>query len=418
MASATLKLIASGWSEKDHPGWWRRIADRWPAFRLPPTIQGIDLIRAASSDEPFDADVALIRVDPGSPRTLLLKVIDRLHESLTPSVLLAPDEDQGLAALQSDGVIVLPHDAAPDLTASVLAALLTRQPVVDALGRELHATRLTQGGMRDEIDRMHEELQLAANVQKEFLPASLPNVPGLEIGLFFRPCGYVSGDIYDVVRLDEHRSGFFLADAVGHGVPAALMTMVLSRAMRLKDNEGRLVAPADALARVNETLLRRNRATHMFATAVCGVIDTRDYTVTLAGAGHPPPLRVRRGQIETVETEGGLLGVFPDGGFTQATFQIAGDETLVIYSDGFETAFPGPKADPYGRRLPTSHYLDHFRSLGESRGEQGLTGAVGRLAEALDAQAGSLHQVDDLTALAIAPAFSAARRMTPIADAA
>jgi serine phosphatase RsbU (regulator of sigma subunit) len=116
-----------------------------------------------------------------------------------------------------------------------------------------------------------------------------------------------------------------------------------------------------------------------------------------------------------IETDGPLLGVFPGVEFEETSFTLALGETLVLYSDGFETAFPdAPEASDGGafsRRLPTTRYLDHFARIDEARREAGsLTEAFAQLAMAVDAQSGSLHQVDDITALAIAPAAAAARR--------
>ena len=60
----------------------------------------------------------------------------------------------------------------------------------------------------------------------------------------FRPAGYVSGDLYDVARLDERRIGFYVADAVGHGMPAALLTMFIKHALVTKEVRGGVAAAA------------------------------------------------------------------------------------------------------------------------------------------------------------------------------
>jgi sigma-B regulation protein RsbU (phosphoserine phosphatase) len=240
------------------------------------------------------------------------------------------------------------------------------------------------------------------------LPAALPGGMGfVQFGVLFRPAGYVSGDIYDVVELDDEgrHVGFFIADAVGHGVPAALMTMVISRSLRMTRTEGslrKIVSPADAMTRLNEELCRGRHESPRFTTAVYGVIDTQTRRVTLSGAGHPPPLRIRGPMLTRVETDGPLLGVFPGEKYTEESFTLVDGETLLLFSDGFETAFGQPEgADPTRKCIDA--YLREMSALPwPGASHQGTAAqALQQLEKRLDAQAGSLHQVDDVTAVAI-----------------
>ena len=71
-------------------------------------------------------------------------------------------------------------------------------------------------------DNLTEQLRLAGLVQQDFLPAKLPNTDEIRWSTIFLPAEWVSGDIYDIVRIDEQHIGFYVADIVGHGMPAAL----------------------------------------------------------------------------------------------------------------------------------------------------------------------------------------------------
>ena len=90
-----------------------------------------------------------------------------------------------------------------------------------------------------------------------------------------------------------------------------------------------------------------------------------------------------------------------DGEFNEVSFTLAPDEILLMHSDGFETAFPDP-VDDRSRKAPSTRYLDYFRELRAAREEGNLQTAVAALARPLDEQAGSLHQIDDETALVVA----------------
>lgn len=409
MPSPTVTLIAHADAAPELRRRWDRYADHWPASTRPRASEPVDLADALCEPHTVTGAAVLLLLadDDHATRAGVLKLIDLLDARMTPAVVLTPADSSHYDDLASDRVIVMPDAADPAAVASALHALAARQPAVVALLDELRTVRRFHGGLQDQMDRLQEELQLAAHVQRQFIPRSLPAIEGLEFAVLFRPCGYVSGDIYDVARIDERLTGFFVADAVGHGVPAALMTMVLSKAMPSIDDDGSIVGPAESLRRLNASLMKRTGRVQTFATAACGVIDARTGVVTIAGAGHPPPLRISQTTTRPIETEGCLLGVFDDGMYNEISFRLEPDEILVIHSDGFETAFPDPPGEH--KNHANARYLDHFREIRDHRERRSLDQAVGELARALDRQSGSLHQIDDETALVIARAREAAR---------
>lgn len=400
--------------------WWAPVAARWPAHAAPPSprLATLDLLIDELANTEANGltpeTTAMIVLGPGTPMVSAVQLVDALQRALVPAVLLFPELDGPRQRLQGGGVIIEEHSADPAYLAALLFALSERQSTVRTLARDLQIAARYEGGVRGEIDRIHDELNLAAAVQQDILPKRLPAIDGVECGVLFRPVGYVSGDIYDIAPIDEHRLAFFLADAVGHGVPAALLTMVISRSLRLSHAGSGGLRPGEALARLNDDLIRGQRGgPARFATAVCGIIDGRSRQVTIAGAGHPPPLRVRRGSVRKVETDGPLLGVFPGEVFGETTFTLAEGETLLMYSDGFETAFPGREFHGQPGRRANDRYLDQLAALSWPDRLQGgtLAAAMDELALRLDEQAGSLHQIDDLTALAICSKLAAAAKV-------
>lgn len=389
----------------------RAILDHWPGDEPPPGARCVTL--AALADEleaarsrpgPGRRDAVLVRLDTGARTGEVLRLADLLERTAAPALVLSGDDGE-IARLRGGGLLVERADAPPAFLAHLLYALAHRQPVIDALARDLRLAMSLQSGVRGEMDRLHDELNLAAHVQRELLPRDLPRLHGVEFGVLFRPAGYVSGDLYDLIRLDDHRVAFFIADAVGHGVPAALLTMIISRSLHpLEHGPGgpRPVPPGVVVARLNAELVRWQRETVRFATAIYGVLDARTMEVRLACAGHPPPLRLADGRAEPVPTDGPLLGVFPDATFPETTLRLAPGQTLLLYSDGFEVAFPKPQhADA---RADQRAHLAHLARLNpaDGHGRASLPAALAELGNAIDRQSGSLHQQDDLTAVAIA----------------
>jgi serine phosphatase RsbU (regulator of sigma subunit) len=392
---------------------WTGLVGAWPDAHCPPVLEalGTDELLTETA-KPSGSVVIFDPVWRNGPERLAA-MLDILWHHDTPSVVLA-DDYGSLEGYRSHGLLALPRDAAPHTIAAVVWALAHRQRAYASLRRELGVAQRFQGGLTSVMNKLHEELRLAAAVQQEMLPASMPEVDGLEFRVFFRSAGYVSGDTYDVQRLDADHVGFFVADAVGHGVPAALMTMIIGRGMRLKQVDGasyKLLSPGAVLAALNQDLVRHQSNSPRFATAVCGIVNTKLRRVTIAAAGHPAPLVLRPGVAPIpLDTDGSLLGVFSDSDdqFTEVTFTLEPDQMLVVYSDGFETAFPGSDCAAAERRLPTRNYLDRFGAMARLWHEDSLDAAMALLEEGVDAQAGSLHQLDDLTALVIAPKADAA----------
>ncbi|HSU69738.1 MAG TPA: PP2C family protein-serine/threonine phosphatase, partial [Tepidisphaeraceae bacterium] len=251
--------------------------------------------------------------------------------------------------------------------------------------------------------RLDEELRLAARLQQDFLPKILPQLGAVHFHTLFRPAGYVSGDLYDVVRLDERRIGFYIADAVGHGMPAALLTMFIKHALVTKEiigNQYRLLTPAESLSRLNTELIEQNLSQAAFATALYGIIDVQTLEVTVSRAGHPAPLIIRDGgAVETIECDGPLLGIFPDESFVTATAQLQPGDRLMLYTDGIEVAFSDDQA------------ADNERWRGElmSRLEMPTEDLLREFADRLDNETGSLMPKDDLTVIVLEVKATAAK---------
>ena len=277
----------------------------------------------------------------------------------------------------------------------VIRQLESVQQEVDSLKLELNAVRRRDETLNFYMHRLDEELRLAARLQQDFLPKILPQLGPVYFHTLFRPAGYVSGDLYDVMRLDEKRIGFYIADAVGHGMPAALLTMFIKNALITKEisgNEYRLLEPSEALGKLNAALIDQNLSQAAFATALYGMIDVETLEVTIARAGHPSPLVVRAdGALEELACDGPLLGIFADENFAQVKTSLRPGERLVMYTDGIEVAFCDDHA------LDTQRWREELRTCQAMPTEQLLREFEGRI----ENESGSLEPKDDLTVVVL-----------------
>lgn len=272
----------------------------------------------------------------------------------------------------------------------------TMQQQIDELSAEINLLRRRDETLNFHLHRMDEELRLAARLQQDFLPKSLPQVGRVKFHSLFRPAGYVSGDLYDVMRLDEKHVGFYMADAVGHGMPAALLTMFIKTALLTKEinpDGYKLIDPSSVIAHLNDTLVGQQLSYATFATAIYGLINTETLEVKLARGGHPNPVLLRAdGEVVNIETDGSLLGIFPEEQFPQTSFTLSPGDRLFIFTDGVELAFSdggkGIDATRWRQELCTRKDLDTEQLLHD-------------FSARMDEDAGSLLPKDDLTIIVV-----------------
>ncbi|MFH1747883.1 MAG: SpoIIE family protein phosphatase [Planctomycetota bacterium] len=225
----------------------------------------------------------------------------------------------------------------PDELTARLATMLEVRESLDYLHRGMTAK---QSSEESTTKRYMNQLHLASQVQREFIPHKLPTFPGISFSTLFRPLDYVSGDIYDIHRLDESHIAIALADATGHGIPAALLTVFIKRALRGKEIHNgnyRLLQPDEVLHNLNEELLETNLSECQFVAVTYALLNTRTHELRLARGGAPYPiLRRANGQLELLQPAGGIVGVLPETQFDVVNLQLEPGDDLVIYSDGVE----------------------------------------------------------------------------------
>ncbi len=251
----------------------------------------------------------------------------------------------------------------------------------------LQNARMHQESIKQQ--RLKQDLQLAEQIQKSFLPQQLPSVDGIEFITEYRPAYSVGGDFYDVFWQAPERLGVFIGDVSGKGVSAALLMARITSDLRIAARGES--SPARALATVNRAVLERQQH-DIFVTGIYLILDVRSREMVLANAGHPPPiLRRRAGRAQAVEmVEGGVataIGIDDRTSYEQVRLTLEPGDSLALYTDGILEA--------------TSAHGEQF---GFERIERSIARGTGRAAElALQLLAdvrrhlGEAPQNDDLT---------------------
>jgi sigma-B regulation protein RsbU (phosphoserine phosphatase) len=187
-----------------------------------------------------------------------------------------------------------------------------------------------------EKERIERELELAAAIQREILPRSLPSIPGLELAAANVPTRQVGGDYYDLFPLSEGRLGFLVADVSGKGVPAALLVSTVHSAVHLQIDEAKTIS--DLVARIDRHL-RRFAATRKFLTLFFGVIEPDTGRLRYVSAGHNPALVARaNGRLDRLDSTGIPVGMLPGASWREETVELQSGDLLCVYTDGVTEA--------------------------------------------------------------------------------
>jgi serine phosphatase RsbU (regulator of sigma subunit)/anti-sigma regulatory factor (Ser/Thr protein kinase) len=184
-------------------------------------------------------------------------------------------------------------------------------------------------------ERIEQELRVATLIQQNFLPKTLPDLPGWHVSAYYRPAREVGGDFYDFIDLPGGRVGVVIGDVTDKGVPAA-MVMAATRSV-LRASAQRMVSPGAVLQRVNE-LMCPDMPPKMFVTCLYGVIDPATGRFRFANAGHNLPyVRTSTGTIELRAT-GMPLGLLPGIEYEETETFLEPDQTMLLHSDGVAEA--------------------------------------------------------------------------------
>lgn len=190
----------------------------------------------------------------------------------------------------------------------------------------------TMKHLKQAQQNIHDELQLARNIQQGLLPASAPATQGLKIDHMYHPVTDVGGDIYDFIRYPSRHLGIFIGDASGHGLSAAFVGTISKMSLY---NHGKTEIPvAELVSRINDDLINNIHTGH-YLTCFWGIFNFDDNTFTYCRAGHPMPLQIKKdGTVIELSTSGTFIGILPNSSFEQATVTFEPGDRFFLFTDG------------------------------------------------------------------------------------
>jgi phosphoserine phosphatase RsbU/P len=234
--------------------------------------------------------------------------------------------------------------------------------------------QLPRAALRLRPDQLEHELNLARLVQQSLLPSMLPALPGARLAALNQPARIVSGDMYDVVRIDPDRVAIMCADVSGKGFPAALLASELQayvratlRAACVFNDTSLGPLPVQVVALINHEASRLNESGR-YATLFFAEYDALERSLRYVNAGHNPPLLLAANDdmVRTLSVGGPPVGLFEDASYDVGVVSVPETGTLVIYTDGVVEA-RNPAEEEFGLNrlvgLCTSHLSESVDTL-------------------------------------------------------
>ena len=298
------------------------------------------------------------------------------------------------------GSLVLPlRSSAETFGVVVCGPRLNKQPYSDA-DIEFGAGLVAQAAVsfdnawhfKDYLVRqqMEKEVALAASIQRDLFPATLPKLTGCDTAARNRQAKLVGGDYYDVLPIQGNGPDLphllCVVDISGKGIFAALLMANIQATLRALLSHQQSLS---SVAKQANTLLHATTPANRYATAFLAQFDPVTGSCQWVNCGHNDGVVLRAsGEVEMMACSGIALGLFPGMSYDEQTFELHPGDILSIYSDGVTEANNLAEEEFSLERLITSLRTYRERSAGE---------IVDKVFEEIDSFVGTAPQFDDIT---------------------
>ena len=241
-------------------------------------------------------------------------------------------------------------------------------------------------------------------VQRTLLPEGFPETSGWQFAWSYRPCDELAGDALNIVRINDGLIALSLLDVSGHGVPAALLSVTVTRSLHpLAGGAASLVAgpgenpeavdPAEVASRLNAMFPMASNGDHYF-TMIYGLLDVRTRRLRFTTAGHPGPVLAGKGDCpRRMDVTGFPIGMIAEADYDEHVIDLQPGDRLYLHSDGLTEEFNAQAQEFGDERLLGAVADSHALGLNES---------IESLIRRVIASRGEDHLKDDVSVLAIA----------------
>jgi phosphoserine phosphatase RsbU/P len=367
--------------------------------------------RSSASNLPPDSGQVDDELSPPAPDTPLLRVPGTIIQHVVSDrrgVLLGEASDAADEIVGTRmGAPLIYHGAHYGVVYVESRTQSFRQEDVDLLGAiatqaglAMHAARVAeQLARREQLER---DLRVARQIQRSLLPATVPQVVGLDFAVHYEPAYQIGGDFYDFIWHDPSHLGLGVGDVAGKAISAALYMARLTSELRSRAAIAR--TPARLLRRVNQEMAQLGDD-GMFATLVYCVYDLESRSLVFTNAGHCVPLLRRGDRVFPLQAERAHtppLGITPELEAGEARVQLQPGDMLMMVTDGILEA-----RDARGVEYGLARLSRRIRTARGSADE-----VIKQILADIDTHASDQGQADDMTIVAMVIEERRAKRKT------
>ncbi|MDH5717459.1 MAG: SpoIIE family protein phosphatase [Spirochaetia bacterium] len=188
----------------------------------------------------------------------------------------------------------------------------------------------------NKYENIERELKKAREIQKLLLPQGMPNIDGAKLAFKYEPAHDLGGDFLDFYyKKSEEQLGFFICDVSGHGVPAALLAVMVKMSLQLWGEH--ISDPVGTLKKIHRSL--HGKMGEHFLTAIIGFLCLKTGALKIARAGHPPVILINKdGEFSRINSEGTIIHEQIEIFLIEYAGRLHQNETLVLFTDGLTEA--------------------------------------------------------------------------------
>jgi sigma-B regulation protein RsbU (phosphoserine phosphatase) len=233
-------------------------------------------------------------------------------------------------------------DTLSTITALSAAAIQNAQLIEDTLSNQ----------------KLDQEIQVAFSIQKQLLPAKVPESPRIQFGAMFKPAAVIGGDYYDFFELGNGCVGIMIADIIGKGVPAALYMVMFKTLVQINIHHD--MQPSQLFERLNNIMVKESLFSR-FIPVFYGVLNTETCEFWYSNAGHEPPIWFTQEKEYMLKAKDPPLGMDADIVYNEKKIQLKPDDIVCFFTDGLVDARSSDNRSYGYRRLKklVRHY-DHL----------------------------------------------------------
>ena len=229
-----------------------------------------------------------------------------------------------------------------DQTDEILLQAFARQVLAALENEHLHSEAIDK-------ERMHQEIEMAATIQRKIIPQHLPEIEGYDLAGINIPSLEIGGDYYDVTKLKDGRYLLIIADVSGKGVASGLLVNTLNASLNAYvENDFMLTEVADRLNKI----IYKASTPEKYITGFIAILDPLTGTIEYLNAGHNPIFYANNGKLKKLDKGGLAFGMldfaFP---YESARIQLYPGEKILFYTDGITEAMDSEDEEYSDQRL-------------------------------------------------------------------